>query len=61
MDTSSKIVVIYVLYFIHEELLTHNDRATTCSLIQYSPFVTLCLGSIRMDDIISELCYKGTI
>ena len=29
--------------------------------IQYSPFITLCLGSIEMEHVISEPCYKGTI
>ena len=27
---------------------------------QCSPFKTLCLGSIGMDHVISESCYKGT-
>ena len=26
-----------------------------------SPFITLCLGSIELDRVISELCYKGII
>ena len=29
--------------------------------IQGSPFLTLCLGSIELDRVISELCYKGII
>ena len=29
--------------------------------LQSSPFKTLCLGSIGMDCVISELCYSGTI
>ena len=30
-------------------------------IVQSSPFLkTLCLGSIGMDPVISELCYKGT-
>ena len=29
------------------------------SEIQGSPFITLCLGSIEMDRVISEPCYKG--
>ena len=29
--------------------------------IQSSPFITLCLGSIGIDHVISELFYKGTI
>ena len=33
----------------------------TVQLIQCSPFITLCLGSIGIDRVISELCYKGTI
>ena len=31
------------------------------SSIQGSPFITLCLGSIELDRVISELCYKGII
>ena len=30
-------------------------------ILQCSPFVTLYLGSIGMDCVISELCYKGII
>ena len=30
-------------------------------VIQGSPVKTLCLGSIIMDHILSELCYKGTV
>ena len=26
-----------------------------------SPFITLCLGSIGIDSVIGELCYKGII
>ena len=29
--------------------------------IQTSPFITLCSGSIGMDRVICEPCYKGTI
>ena len=29
--------------------------------IQRSPFITLCLGSIELDRVISEPCYKGII
>ena len=29
--------------------------------VQCNCFITLCLGSIGMDHVISELCYKGTI
>ena len=29
--------------------------------IRYSPFITLCLGSIGIDNVISEPRYKGTI
>ena len=29
--------------------------------MQCSPFITLCLGFIGMDHVISESCYKGTI
>ena len=34
---------------------------TEISLIQYIPFIMLYLGSIGMDRVISEPCYKGTI
>ena len=30
-------------------------------LLRCSSFITLCLGSIIMDCVISETCYKGTI
>ena len=29
--------------------------------VQCYPFITLCLGSIGMDHVIIELCYKGII
>ena len=29
--------------------------------VQGSPFKTLCLGSIELDRVISEPCYKGII
>ena len=29
--------------------------------LQSSPFITLCLGSIELDHVISEPCYKGII
>ena len=29
--------------------------------VQCSLFITLCLGSIRMDQVIRKSCYKGTI
>ena len=29
--------------------------------IQYSLLITLCLGSVGMDHVISKLCYKGTL
>ena len=29
--------------------------------IQYSPYIMPCLGSIGIDNAISEICYKGTI
>ena len=29
--------------------------------VQGSPFITLCLGSIELDGVISEPCYKGII
>ena len=29
--------------------------------IQGSPIITLCLGSIELDRVISEPCYKGII
>ena len=31
------------------------------SVLQYSPFIRLCLDSIGMDSFVSELCYKWTI
>ena len=31
------------------------------SVLQGSTFVTLCLGSIELDRVISEPCYKGII
>ena len=34
---------------------------TPCNQIQCSPFITLCLGSIGMDHVVSEFCYKETI
>ena len=33
----------------------------SCIKIQGSPFITLCLGSIKLDRVISEPCYKGII
>ena len=35
--------------------------AFTVIMMQDSPFITLCLGSIEMDRVISEPCYKGMI
>ena len=29
--------------------------------VQGSPFITLCLGSIELNRVISEPCYKGII
>ena len=29
--------------------------------VQDSPFITLCLGSIQLDRVISERCYNGII
>ena len=34
---------------------------TSFSQLQGSPFVMLCLGSIELDCVISEPCYKGII
>ena len=36
-----------------------NDMAH--KIIECSPFIMQCLGSIEMDCVISEPCYKGTI
>ena len=30
-------------------------------MVQFSPFITLCLGSIGMDCVISEWCYDGIV
>ena len=30
-------------------------------LVQCSPFITLCLGSLEINCVISKSCYKGTI
>ena len=30
-------------------------------MVQGSPFIMLCLGSIELDRVISEPCYKGII
>ena len=38
----------------------HRPRLVSL-LIECTPFITLCLGSIDMDCIISESCYKYTI
>ena len=38
-----------------------NSNKIHVFCVQYSPFITLCLGSIRMGCVISDLCYKGTI
>ena len=32
-----------------------------CLKVQSSPFIMLCLGSIELDRVISEPCYKGII
>ena len=29
--------------------------------IHFGPFIMLCLGSIEMDRVVSEPCYKGTV
>ena len=31
------------------------------SKIHFNPFIILSLGSIEMDHVISELCYKGVV
>ena len=53
-------------------LYKKGDRALACNYcpvsltcvpckLQGSPFITLCLGSIELDCVISEPCYKGII
>ena len=37
------------------------EKPTIIITIQGSPFITLCLGSIELDRVISEPCYKGII
>ena len=37
------------------------DNITHIVVIQGSPFIMLCLGSIELDRVISEPCYKGII
>ena len=37
------------------------QRVKVYFIVQYSPFITLCLRSIRLDCVISEPCYIGTI
>ena len=36
-------------------------KSVTVTILQYSPFIKLCLGFIGLDSVISESCYKGTI
>ena len=48
------------------ELKSGNDRRMDkpkvgATIIQFSPFRTLWLGTIGMDRVISEPCYTGTI
>ena len=38
-----------------------TDEDPIKSEVQGSPFITPCLGSIELDRVISELCYKGII
>ena len=38
-----------------------RKKNNTDLILQYSPFKTLCLESIKMDHAICESCYKGTI
>ena len=37
----------------------NNGRMDKPQEIQCSPFIRLCLGSIKLNRVISELCYKG--
>ena len=46
--------------FEHFSLAVPNKNGEVYN-IQYSPFLTLCMGSIGIDLVISESCYKGTI
>ena len=43
------------------EINLHLDKLRVASHIQGSPFITLCLGSIELDRVISEPCYKGIL
>ena len=36
------------------------EPAGTLLLLHYSPFITLCLGSIEIDRVISEPCYRDS-
>ena len=40
---------------------TSNIGFVSINQLQCSPFITLCLRFKRMDYVISESCYKGTI
>ena len=47
-------------------VITRDDCMYQCIKIadfkvKGSPFITLCLGSIELDRVISEPCYKGII
>ena len=44
---------VYKIRFQRDHFETYN--------IQGSPFITLCLGSIELDPVISEPCYKGIV
>ena len=46
---------------IHLFIFKLQSRDEAKISVHVSPFITLCLGSIGMDTVLSELCYKGTI
>ena len=50
----AKLVASTYSIFLHENILITFQ-------MQYSLVITLCLGTIWMDHVISELCYKATI
>ena len=54
--------VMWTLNIFGKVMWVRADPQFTCVFLnKYSPFITLCLGSIELDHVISELCYKGII
>ena len=53
------------IFLQHHLDIKNNDEIKTMKqclwYVQGSPFITLCLGSIELDHVISEPCYKGII